>query len=47
MEAYLTNITDPRQPWKIVYNLLEIIQMTICAVVSGNDHWEEFAVVNI
>ena len=41
MQSHFKNITDPRQPWKTVYNLIEIIQMTICAVVSGNDYWDD------
>ena len=29
MEAYFSNIADPRHPWKTVYKLFEIIQMTL------------------
>ena len=41
MQTYFETITDPRQSWKIDYNLLEIIQMTLCAVISGNEYWED------
>ena len=41
MKEHFAKITDPRQQWKINYNLLEIIVMTICAVVSGFEHWED------
>jgi len=41
MMKFFENITDPRQPWKTDYNLLEIVLMTICAVISGCEHWED------
>jgi len=41
MMKFFENITDPRQPWKTDYNLHEIVIMTICAVVSGCEIWEE------
>jgi len=41
MKKYFESISDPRQPWKIEHNLLEIIIMTICAVMSGCEHWED------
>ena len=41
MKKYFENITDPRQPWKVEYNLHEIVIMTICAVMSGCEIWEE------
>jgi len=41
VKEHFAKITDPRQQWKINYNLLEIIVMTICAVVSGFEHWED------
>jgi predicted transposase YbfD/YdcC len=34
-------INDPRQPWKTNHNLHEIIIMTICAVISDFNHWED------
>jgi len=41
MREHFENITDPRQPWKTTYNLLEIVVMTICAVISGCEYWED------
>jgi len=41
MKTHFEEITDPRQAWKTDYNLMEIIVMTICAVVSGFEHWED------
>ncbi|MDR1067137.1 MAG: transposase family protein, partial [Clostridiales bacterium] len=37
MKERFEKITDPRQPWKIEYNLLEIVIMTIRAVISGEE----------
>ena len=41
MKKYFETITDPRQPWKVTYSLLEIVIMTICAVISGCEYWED------
>jgi len=41
MKEHFENITDPRQSWKIEHNLLEIVVMTICAVISGCEYWED------
>jgi len=41
MKKYFERITDTRQQWKIEYNLLEIVVMTICAVISGCEYWED------
>ena len=41
MRKYFKELTDPRQPWKTEYNLHEIVIMTICAVISDFDHWED------
>ena len=41
MKKYFENIIDPRQAWKVEYNLHEIVIMTICAVISNLDYWEE------
>lgn len=38
---HIENIGDPRQAWKVEYNLHEIIIMTICAVVGGAEYWED------
>ena len=40
---YFGNLTDNRQVGKIKHNLLEIIVMTICAVIAGCDVWEDIA----
>ena len=41
MKKHFENISDPRQAWKVEYSLLEIVVMTICAVISGCEYWEE------
>jgi len=41
MKKYFEEISDPRQAWKVDYNLHEIVVMTICAVMSGCEIWEE------
>lgn len=41
MKEHFESITDPRQPWKVEHNLLEIVVMTICAVISGCEYWED------
>jgi len=41
MKKHFETIADPRQAWKIEYNLLEIVIMTICAVISGCEYWED------
>jgi len=41
MREHFENINDPRQWWKVEHNLLEIVVMTICAVISGCEHWED------
>jgi len=41
MKEYFKGIRDWRQPWKTDHNLLEIIIMTICAVISDFEHWED------
>lgn len=41
MREYFKDIRDPRQAWKTEHNLHEIIIMTICAVISGFEHWED------
>ena len=35
LQEYFTEITDPRQQVKVKHNLLEIVVMTICAVIAG------------
>lgn len=41
MKKYFEHLTDPRQSWKTEYNLQEVVVMTICAVISGCEHWED------
>ena len=41
LKEYFEGITDTRQEWKVKHNLLEIIVMTICAVIAGCDVWED------
>jgi len=41
MKKHFETLTDPRQPWKVHYKLDEIVIMTICAVISGYDYWED------
>lgn len=43
MTKYFEEIEDTRQPWKIKYNLIEVIVMTIVAVTAGAEHWNEIA----
>jgi hypothetical protein len=41
MKKHFETISDPRQPWKVERNLLKIVVMTICAVISGCEYWED------
>ena len=41
LQEYFQELTDKRQPWKIKHKLLEIVVMTICAVIAGCDVWED------
>jgi len=41
MKKYFENLTDKRQAWKVEHKLHEIVVMTICAVMSGCEIWEE------
>lgn len=41
LQRYFEKLSDPRQKHKIKHNLLEIVVMTICAVISGCEHWED------
>lgn len=43
MREHFGELTDNRQSWKVKHNLLEIIVMTICAVIAGCDVWEDIA----
>ena len=41
LQRYFETITDPREAWKVEHNLHEIVTMTVCAVVSGRETWED------
>jgi predicted transposase YbfD/YdcC len=41
LQRYFETISDPREAWKIDHNLHEILAMTVCAVVSGCEIWED------
>ena len=43
MREYFKELADPRQAGKVKHNLLEIIVMTVCAVIAGCDVWEDIA----
>ena len=43
LKEYFDGINDPRQEGKVKHNLLEVIVMTICAVIAGCDVWEDIA----
>lgn len=43
LTEYFENLTDVRQAGKIKHNFLEIIVMTICAVIAGCEAWEDIA----
>ena len=43
MRKHFSEITDSRQSWKVKHNLLEIIVMSICAVIAGCNAWEDIA----
>ena len=41
LQEYFSDLTDLRQSGKIRHNLLEVVVMTICAVIAGCDVWED------
>lgn len=41
LQEYLKGIEDKRQEGKVKHKLLEIIVMTICAVIVGGEIWED------
>lgn len=41
LQEYFEAVTDKRQEGKVKHNLLEIIVMTICAVIAGCEVWED------
>ncbi|EBR8158194.1 transposase family protein, partial [Salmonella enterica subsp. enterica serovar Newport] len=38
---HITIIPDYRQAWKIEHKLSDILLLTICAVISGAEGWED------
>ena len=40
---HFEGLTDTRQAGKVKYSLLEIIVMTVCAVIAGCEVWEDIA----
>lgn len=43
LKEHFEKLTDERQAGKIRYNLLEIVIMTVCAVMAGCDVWDDIA----
>ena len=43
LQDHFSEFTDARQAGKVQHNLLEIVVMTICAVIAGCDVWEDIA----
>jgi len=43
LQEYFSQLTDERQMGKIKHNLLEVVVMTICAIIAGCDVWEDIA----
>lgn len=39
--AHISIIPDYRQQWKITHKLSDILLLTICAVISGAEGWED------
>lgn len=39
--AHASIIPDYRQSWKVEHKLSDILLLTICAVTSGAEGWEE------
>ena len=38
---HISIIPDYRQAWKVEHKLSDILQLTICAVISGAEGWED------
>lgn len=47
LREYFETITDPREKHKTKHNLLEIIIMTICAVVAEREAWYQIVVSRV
>lgn len=41
IEQHFSSLTDPRIQYKVRHKLIDIIVITICAVISGADGWTE------
>lgn len=41
LKEHFEGLTDDRQSGKVKHNLLEIVVMTICAVIAGCGVWED------
>ncbi|RPJ79399.1 MAG: ISAs1 family transposase [Deltaproteobacteria bacterium] len=41
IEKYFSSLSDPRMSGKVRHKLMDIITITICAVISGADAWTE------
>lgn len=39
VEKYFCNLTDPRNQRETNHKLIDIVTLTICAVISGSDEW--------
>lgn len=39
--AHISTIPDYRQPWKVEHKLSDILLLTICAVISSAEGWED------
>lgn len=40
---HFEDLPDPRQSWKILYPLGEILLLALLAVISGADTWQDIA----
>lgn len=40
---HFESLDDPRQPWKVLYPLSEILLLCLCAVISGAEGWKDIA----
>lgn len=38
---YFSTLEDPRQSWKVVYPLQEILLVVLCGMISGADNFVE------
>ena len=44
---HISIIPDYRQAWKVEHKLSDILLLTICAVISGAEGWEDIGKVRI